>query len=109
MIYAYGDQFAEFENLDIEDDKPTWPSPGSGTLKIEDKCEALFISATWKVVATVNGKVFSETWESAKPHDQSFIKNWSLQLLKDNYEKLRSLGVDVEGHYKKLGGNVDDL
>lgn len=112
MHQPYADPFAQFGSIDLDlgdDDRPTWPPPMMGLLKIEDKFEPLFTSATWTIIASVNGSVIARTRESDKAHTAPFIKRWSRQLIRTKYEMLRRMGVDCEGEYVKLGGSLEDL
>lgn len=111
MHQPYADPFVMFGELDLNfgDERPTWPPPQMGLLKIEDKFEPLFTSATWTIVAMVDGDVIAKTNPSDKAHTAPFIKRWSRQLIRTKYERLRQLGVDAEGEYVKLGGDLDDL
>lgn len=106
------DPWAQFGSLDLDlgdDDRPTWPPPVMGLLKIEDKFEPLFTSATWTIVASVGDQIIAKSRESDKAHSASFIKRWARQLIRSKYELLRQLGVDAEGEYVKLGGDLKDL
>lgn len=97
-------------DLDFEsDDKPTWPVPGTALLKIEDKFEPLFTSATWTIVATVDGGVIAKSRDADHPHSKPFIRRWSRQMIRTQYESLRRLGVDAEKEYVALGGDLYDL
>lgn len=112
MHQPYADPFAQFGSVDLDfgdGDRPTWPPPQMGLLKIVDKFEPLFTSATWTIVATVDGDVIAQSKESGKAHTEPFIKRWSRQLIRTKYELLRRLGVDAEGEYVKLGGSLEDL
>lgn len=112
MHQPLADPWAQFGSLDLGDlcdDRPTWPPPQMGLLKIWDKFEPLFTSATWTIVAEVDGQVIARSRESDKAHTAPFIKRWSRQLIRTKYELLRRLGVDAEGEYVKLGGDLDDL
>jgi hypothetical protein len=112
MYQPHIDPFIRSGSIDFnfDDDHPsTWPSPQMGLLKIIDKFEPLFISATWTIVATVDGDVIAKSKESGRAHTETFIKRWSRQLIRTKYEQLRRLGVDAEGEYVKLGGNLEDL
>ena len=113
MSNGYADPFINFDDLDFgvntNDDRPTWPAPGSAQLVVEDKYEPLFISATWTIKATVNGELISRSSESRKAHSDAFIKRWTRQVIRSNYERLRQLGVDAESEYTKWGGLLEDL
>ena len=52
--------FSGFDS-EFDDDRPTWPPPGTSDIIIEDKFEPLFTSATWTITATVNGDVISRS------------------------------------------------
>jgi hypothetical protein len=107
----YPDPFVQFGELDLDfgDDRPTWPPPGIRKLVIKDKYEPLFTSATWTIVATVDGDEFAKSSQKDKAHTDPFIKRWARQLIRSKYEKLRQLGVDAEDEYVKWGGDLDDL
>lgn len=113
MSSTYVDPWEQFGSLDFDikvpEDKPTWPSPGTANLDIVDQYEPLFTSATWTVVAKVNGKVIISSSPSDKAHSQAFIKQWARVTIKNEYSELRRLGVDADAEYVKYGGNIDDL
>lgn len=111
MSNVYQDSFVQFGELDFDsdDDRPTWPPPGSATLVIEDKYEPMFTSATWTIIATVGGDEFAKSRAADKPHTGPFLRRWARQLIRTKYEKLRQLGVDAEGEYVKWGGDLKDL
>lgn len=104
-------------NLDdlIDEDPPpsTQRTPGSATLEIEDKMDALFISATWSLIAIArDGRgdtVLAKSTESQKAHSAAFMKRWTRQVIRSNKKKLRKMGVDVEATYLKWGGDLEDL
>jgi len=113
MAYGY-DPMLDFGTIDLGfdddgDDRPTWPSPGSANLVIEDKYEPLFTSATWTIRATVNGTVISESTSAPKSHSEAFVKRWARQMIRTQYDRLRQLGVDADSEYVKWGGIPDDL
>lgn len=105
------DPYAMFGTIDLDfgDERPTWPPAGSADLVIEDKCEPLFISCTWSLIATVGDRVIGQSKSIDKAHTVPFIRRWSRQLIRTRYELLRQLGVDAEGEYVKLGGDLEDL
>ena len=113
MTQPYADPFVQFGELDLnfdEDDAPpTWPSPGSALLVIVDKFEPLFTSATWTLIASVNGDILAKTHPKDVPHTAPYIKRWSRQFIRSHYVTLRRLGVDAEAEYVKLGGALDEL
>jgi len=96
-------------NDDVEEAAETLPSVGSAKLVIKDTMEPLFISATWTIIATVNGQVIDRSTSSDKEHTQLFIARWSKHLIRMKQAMLKRLGVDVEAEYVKLGGDLDDL
>ena len=87
----------------------TVPSPGSAQLVVEDVCQALFTSATWSVVAKVGDHVIGSSGDVDHAHSVPFIKRWTRQLIRQNKERLRRLGVDVPATYTSFGGPVTDL
>jgi hypothetical protein len=114
ILSGFGDVDLDLEDLIDEDPPPsTRRTPGSADLEVEDKCEALFISATWTLVAVVKdggGKVVIEqSTPSSKGHTEAFTKRWVRQLIRVNEERLRRMGVDVEKTYQTWGGVLDDL
>lgn len=111
MHQPYADPYVMFGILDLEldDDRPTWPPAGSANMIIEDRCEPLFITATWSVIATVGDLVISRSKSIDKAHTVPFIRRWSRQLIRTRYELLRRLGVDAESEYVRLGGDLQDL
>lgn len=92
---------------------PTQPSPGQATLVVEDKMDALFISATWTLVARVKsaaGTIVVNTFgPDNSPHDAAFTRRWVRQYVRQNKRYLRSKGVNVNSTYAKWGGDVGDL
>ena len=78
-------------------------------MTVEDKFEPLFTSATWTIVANVNGRQFAKTREANKAHTGPFIKRWTRQLIRTRYDDLRALGVDADAEYAKWGGDPKDL
>lgn len=118
MHGGFGEIDLDFGNIGnvMCDDEPapeTLPTPGSATLKVEDKEEALFITAEWTVVATVIGtKGKHELGRSTtikKSHTAPYIKRWTRQLIRQNQARLVRLGVDVPATYLQWGGLLDDL
>lgn len=112
MHQPYADPFAQFGSLELDlpdGDRPTWPPPQMGLLKIIDKFEPLFTSATWTIIATVDEQVIASSRPADRAHSAAFIKRWSRQLIRSKYQLLRQLGVDAEGEYVKLGGDLEDL
>ena len=96
--------------IESDDDEPeTVPSPGSAHLVVIDKCEALFISATWAIVATVGKHELGRSTSIDKTHSDAFIKRWTRQLIRSNKVRLKRLGVDVPATYLSWGGVLDDL
>lgn len=104
--WAFGNQYPG--DFDAED-CVTHPAPGSGKLLIQDKFEPLFISATWSLIATVNGNVVEKTKDSDKPHSKEFIERWARHFIRTNSTYLKNLGVDIDLEYQKWGGNLEDL
>ncbi len=98
-----------FINIDENGDRPTWPPVGTGLLIVEDKCEALFISATWTVTAHVGEELIAKSETTDHAHSDAFIARWARQAIRTNYVRLRQLGVDAEGYYLKYGGKLEDL
>jgi hypothetical protein len=112
MSGPYADPFINFGSLDLDlndGDRPTWPPAGTALFFVEDKYEPLFTSATWTIVAVVDGDVFSKSSASHKAHTDPFIKRWTRQLIRMKYERLRQLGVDADAEYVKWGGDPKDL
>lgn len=90
-------------------DRPTWPPVGTRLLVVEDRCDALFFTATWTVVAKVDDEIVSQSSEANHAHSQSFIKRWARQAIRSNYVHLRQLGVDADKDYVSFGGKAQDL
>lgn len=104
------DPFTGFGEIELDtDDRPTWPRPGSALLVVEDRCEPLFTSATWTIIATVGSMEISRSTQASKAHSPAFIKRWARQLIRSRMTQLRQLGVDVEQTYLGLGGLLEDL
>lgn len=106
--------FAEVDldplDLSLDEEAPeTIPTAGSANLIIEDKCEALFFSAEWTVVARVNGKELARSMAQDHTHTVPFVQRWARQMIRTNKARLRRLGVDVEATYIKWGGILEDL
>jgi len=105
---AFGE--LDFSGFIESDDEPeTAPCPGSAHLVVIDKCEALFISATWAIVATVGKHELGRSTSIDKSHSDAFIKRWTRQLIRSNKVRLKRLGVDVPATYLSWGGVLDDL
>lgn len=96
-------------SLEDDDDRPTWPPAGSATMIVEDKCMALFTSATWQVALKVNNAAFAVSEEASVAHSQEFIRMWTRQAIRTMYMRLRQFGVDADAEYLKFGGKPDDL
>jgi len=94
---------------DDEDPPETLPTPGSAHLVIEDKCDALFFSAEWSILATVGKHVLAKSTPRGSTHMGPFIKRWTRQVIRSNKARLRRLGVDVEATYLSWGGVLEDL
>jgi hypothetical protein len=120
MFGMKGDSLSEVDlNLDdlIDEDPPpsTKRMPGSTSLVIDDRCEALFTSATWTLTGTVkdnSGKgelVIQQSSASPRAHSPWFTRRWARQLIRQNKDRLRKMGVDVEKTYLVWGGILDDL
>jgi hypothetical protein len=112
----HGGNFGEIDLDDLIDEDPppsTKRMPGSATFEVEDKEEALFISAEWTIIAKVkdkNGKVvIAQSTTTSKAHSQAFIKRWTRQVIRSNQKKLRKMGVDVDQVYQDWGGILEDL
>jgi hypothetical protein len=109
-------QFGELDLDDLIDEDPppsTKRMPGSATFDVEDKMTALFVSATWQLIATVKDKqgdtIIAQSTEMPKAHSDAFMKRWARQVIRSNQKKLRKMGVDVEATYLRWGGILDDL
>lgn len=100
-----------YDPLGYDDSAPdkNWPAAGTANLVIEDKYEPVFISATWTLEAKVGKDIIASSTPSGKSHSDAFIKRWSRQVIRMNYETLRQLGVDADQEYLKFGGSLDDL
>ena len=114
MTNVCTDPWANFGTIDLdfntdENDRPTWPPPGTASLVVEDKYEPLFTSATWTVQARVGAEIISQSTEARKAHSDAFLKRWARQMIRTKYERLRQLGVDADGEYVKWGGLLEDL
>lgn len=96
-------------SFDEEPAPETLPNPGSAFLVVEDKCDALFFSATWTLRATVGKHVLAESTARDKTHTGPFTKRWTRQMIRSNKARLRRLGVDVEATYLTWGGSLVDL
>jgi hypothetical protein len=111
----FGEIDLNFGDDTIDEDPPpsTQRAPGAGTLTIDDKCTALFTSATWTLTASVknnNGTVvIQQSTENQKSHTKPFIARWARQVIRQNVDKLRWMGVDVEQVYLSWGGLLADL
>lgn len=108
--------FGEIDLDDLIDEDPppsTKRMPGSATFEVEDKEEALFISAEWTLIARVkdaNGKIIiAQSTTMKKAHSAAFMKRWTRQVIRSNQKKLRKMGVDVEKVYQDWGGILEDL
>lgn len=111
-MIGYGD--IDLNDLIDEDPPPsTKRLSGSAELVIIDRCDALFISATWTLVASTKDErgmhVIQQTEPSDVAHSASFIRRWSRSLVRMKLAELRRAGVDVEKTYVSLGGDLSDL
>lgn len=105
---GFGD--LDFSGWGEEEPAPeTLPMPGTAHLKVEDKCDALFITAEWTLIATVGRHEMGRSTTISKPHSDAFIKRWTRQLIRTNKARMRRLGVDVEATYLQWGGILQDL
>lgn len=117
MHSPYEDDDLDLDPISLSEDgdepPETLPVPGSAKLTIEDKCEALFISAEWTLVATVNGTKgrieLARSTSIKKSHTDPFIKRWTRQVIRANKARLWRLGVDVSAVYLQWGGLLEDL
>lgn len=105
--YAFGSPYPG--DYDIEEKHFIPPVPGSASLLIYDKIEPLFISATWTIIASVNGTILEKSKESNKPHTQDYLKRWSRYFIRTHASTLKNLGVDIDLEYQKWGGTLEDL
>jgi len=109
--------FAELDLDDlIDEDLPpsTVRTPGSATFHVEDKMTALFVSATWQLVATVTDNrgtvtTIAQSTEQPSAHSVAFMQRWARATIRNNKKQLRKMGVDVEATYLKWGGILEDL
>lgn len=106
--------FSGFGELDLdfsgEEPAPeTLPMAGTAHLKVEDKCEALFLTAEWTLIATVGTHELGRSSTIQKSHSEAFKKRWTRQLIRQNKARMRRLGVDVEKTYLDWGGILEDL
>ena len=109
--------FAELDLDDLIDEDPppsTVRTPGSAAFHVEDKMTALFVSATWQLVATVKDikgvvTVIAQSTEQPKAHSAAFLQRWARAAIRNNKRQLRKLGVDVEATYLRYGGDLEDL
>lgn len=92
-----------------DDDRITWPSPGTADLEIVEDCEPLFTSCSWIIKAKVNNAVVYESGPSDHPFDRAYIKQWARSVIRKHQLTLRQKGVDVEAIYVSFGGILKDL
>ncbi len=78
-------------------------------LIIVDKCEPLFYSADWAVIAMVGDVEIDRSNKSSFAHSDLFVKCWARRVIRHNKAKLRSMGVDVTASYVQWEGCIDDL
>jgi hypothetical protein len=109
-------QFGELDLDDLIDEDPppsTKRMPGSATFDVEDKMTALFVSATWQLVASYKDAsgvtVIAQSTEQPKAHSPAFLKRWGRAVIRQNQKKLRKMGVDVDATYLRFGGILEDL
>lgn len=108
MFNGFGE--LDFSGLDLDEPPPeTLPMAGTAHLKVEDKCEALFITAEWTLIATVGTHEMGRSTTIPKSHSEAFMKRWTRQLIRQNKARMRRLGVDVEKTYLDWGGLLEDL
>lgn len=110
---GFGDfDFSGVGCLDADLDEPppeTLPMAGTAHLVVEDKYEPLFTSAEWTIIATVGQHEIGRSSSKTQPHTEPFIKRWTRQLIRNNKERMRRLGVDIEKTYVEWGGILVDL
>lgn len=99
------DQCLDHEEID---ERPEWPT-GDNRVVITDECIPLFISVTYHVTATLNGKQVAQTDGSQNPHGEGYVRTWARQLLRGRESWFRSVGVDVSQEYARFGGDPSDL
>ena len=101
--------FSGFGQVGEEPEPETVPVPGSAHLVVEDKCEALFVTADWTIVAKVGEHELGRSSTIKQAHTRPFIKRWVRHLIRQNKARLRRLGVDVPATYTQWGGVLADL
>ena len=106
MFNGFGD--LDFSGFD-EPAPETLPMAGTAHLKIEDKCEALFLTAEWTLIATVGTHEMARSTTIQKAHSEAYKKRWTRQVIRQNKARMRRLGVDVEQTYVDWGGALEDL
>lgn len=88
---------------------PLWGMRKDAIFLVEDKYEPLFTSATWTLIATVDGIEVSRSSQARQARTGPFIKRWTRALLRQKKVMLERLGVDVESEYLNWGGDIFDL
>lgn len=105
----------DYSDLIDEDPPPsTQRTPGSASLVVHDRCEPLFISATWTLEAHVvradgTHTLIDTSSPSATARTVNEIKRWSRHLMKRKKSQLWKLGVDVGKAYALCDGDPLDL
>jgi len=98
-----------FSDDDDESPPSTKRTPGSAELVVIDKCDALFISAEWTLIASVGTQEIARSSPIPRSHSNAFMKQWTRYVIRTHKVELRRLGVDVEKTYVKWGGIIQDL
>jgi len=85
-----------------------WPD-GDFTVEVYDNYQPMFTSATWSVTVKINGKIVTSSLPVDKPHSINFINRWGRQVIRDHKKWMKSIGVNIEAEYRRLGGDPEDL
>jgi len=110
MHSGFNGYFGGMLGAESDEEEPiTAPLPGTANLKVEDRCQALFITAEWVIVARVGETELARSTHRSIPHSKAYVAQWTRQFIRQNKERLRRLGVDVPRTYVQQGGLLSDL
>jgi len=101
--------YLDFDDGECAATKRSVEVRGPAVFKVEDKIEALFLSAQWRLVATVDGVEVDVSGLSDHARSVSYVHMWARGVLRYKKRELIAMGVDVEAEYVKHLGNVSEI
>jgi hypothetical protein len=100
---------ASFDDPKLDlDDVPTSPVPAA-TFEVAEEQQSLFFSASWTLVARINGSVVGRSAVKGSTHSRAEVARWAREFIRGHAWALRSGGVKVEPEYVRWGGDASDL